>query len=207
MTFKPMAYRIAALSLGIVVAGYWWRVLRMARKARRHSPRGANFMPTEPLGRVLRIVWIPVVMVWVAQPFAVAWVRTPVATLRPLWASPWVAWPMVVIAAACLRASQLCWKTMGKSWRMGIDPAEQNPLILAGPYAYVRHPIYALSQTMMLSSIIAVPTPLMIAAGAMHVLLLQWEARREEAHLTRVHGSRYAEYCGRVNRFLPVRLR
>jgi protein-S-isoprenylcysteine O-methyltransferase Ste14 len=86
---------------------------------------------------------------------------------------------------------------------MGIDPTEQNALVLAGPYAYVRHPIYALSQIMMIATVIAIPTPLFITAGLIHLLLLQWEARREEQHLTHIHGDHYVAYCTAVGRFIP----
>ena len=67
----------------------------------------------------------------------------------------------VVITAAALAATLVCWKRMGRDWRMGIDPAERTRLIVTGPYAYVRHPIYALSQLMMLGTVIAVPAPAM----------------------------------------------
>jgi len=199
-----MAYRLAAFSLGLIVAAYWWRVVRMARKARRATGRAANFLPAEPVGRALRIVWVPVVIVWIVHPFVTAVARPHPAALTPLWASAWLAWPAVALAAACLRASHRCWKVMGKNWRMGIDPAEHNPLVMAGPFARVRHPIYALSQAMMLASVAVIPTPLMIAAGATHVFLLQWEARREERHLLRLHGQQYADYCARVARFIPA---
>jgi protein-S-isoprenylcysteine O-methyltransferase Ste14 len=92
---------------------------------------------------------------------------------------------------------------MGKNWRMGIDPAEKNPLLVAGPFACVRHPIYALSQAMMLATLVAIPSPLMLAAGTCHLSLIQWEARREESHLKQVHGQPYADYCARVRRFVP----
>ncbi len=86
---------------------------------------------------------------------------------------------------------------------MGIDPNEKNPLIATGPFAYVRHPIYALSATMMAASMIALPAPLLLAAGGIHISLLFWESVREEGHLLRVHGAVYAEYRRRVGRFLP----
>ena len=31
---------------------------------------------------------------------------------------------------------------MGRSWRMGIDPAEKTSLVTRGPYRWMRHPIY-----------------------------------------------------------------
>jgi protein-S-isoprenylcysteine O-methyltransferase Ste14 len=88
---------------------------------------------------------------------------------------------------------------------MGIDPAERTSLVVAGPFAYVRHPIYALSQLMMLASVVAVPSYVMIAVGVMHIVLLQWEVRREEAHMLQVHGAAYTDYCARVGRFIPHR--
>ena len=198
-----MAYRLAALAIGLVVGAYWLRVLKMARKARKKTGRAANFLPPEMVGRVLRVVWIPVVVVWVVHPFFTAAVRSAPLPLRPVYGSAWIAWPAAACAGLCFWASRACWKAMGKHWRMGIDPNEQNALVVAGPYAYVRHPIYALSQAMMVMTMVAIPSPLFIAAGFAHVLLLQWEARREESHLRGLHGPKYDEYCAGVGRFIP----
>lgn len=191
--------------LGLIVGGYWLRVLRMARKARQKTGRAANFLPAEPVGRALRIAWIPVVIVWVLQPFIAALPVSRYRLLTPLVSSPWIAWPSVVLAAACFWLTRICWRTMGKNWRMGIDPAERTSLVLSGPYQYVRHPIYALSQAMMLATVVAIPSPIMIAVGALHLILLQWEARREERYLQSIHGTDYVEYCARVRRFFPTR--
>lgn len=199
-----MAYRIAAFVLGLVIAAYWARVIRMARKARRKTGRAANLLPPEPVGRALRIIWAPLVIVWVVHPFVTALSHPHWGAMRPLIATPWLACPAVLVAAACLWLSRKCWKIMGKNWRMGIDPSERTSLVITGPYAYVRHPIYALSQAMMIATAAAIPSPLMLCAAALHLLLLHWEARREEAHLSRVHGPAYKAYCGRVRRFLPA---
>jgi protein-S-isoprenylcysteine O-methyltransferase Ste14 len=51
---------------------------------------------------------------------------------------------------------------MGKSWRMGINPNEKTQLIVSGPYAYIRHPIYAIQSLMLLASMILLPSPLML---------------------------------------------
>ena len=96
---------------------------------------------------------------------------------------------------------------MGKSWRMGIDPYEKTALIFTGPYAYVRHPIYALSSLLMIATVIVVPTPIMFAIAAVHLILLQWEASREEQNLSRIHGPQYDDYRASTGRFFPVSLR
>jgi protein-S-isoprenylcysteine O-methyltransferase Ste14 len=199
-----MSYRIAACMLGLIVGGYWLRVLRMARSARRKTGRAANFLPAEKVGRTLRIAWVPIILLWIVQPFVTALVAPKLGAFAPLIASPWVAWGMVFVTAGCFWLSRICWKTMGRNWRMGIDPNERTSLVLGGPYRYVRHPIYALSQLMMISTAAAIPSPILIAAGAAHLILLQWEARREERHMLSVHGDSYSDYCHRVGRFVPL---
>lgn len=199
-----MGYRVSAFILGLIIGGYWLRVLRMARKARKNSGRAANFLPPEPVGRLLRLLWIPIVLVWIVHPFITSLAHPAGGLLAPLIASGWLAWPAVALAGICFWLTRICWRAMGKSWRMGIDPTERTALVIAGPYRYVRHPIYALSQLMMLASAAAIPSPLMIAAALLHVLLLQWEARREEAHLISIHGQDYREYCLRIGRFIPA---
>lgn len=92
---------------------------------------------------------------------------------------------------------------MGRSWRMGIDPAERTEMISQGPYRWLAHPIYALSQLMMLGTLLSLPSPLMMIAGALHLSLLHWEARREERHMLRSHGEMYRRYRARVGGFVP----
>ena len=92
---------------------------------------------------------------------------------------------------------------MGTSWRMGIDPNDKTQLIFSGPYAFVRHPIYGLSSLIMIATLAAVPSPLMILAGVVHLALLQWEARREEHYLIQLHGDEYRNYRQRTGRFFP----
>jgi protein-S-isoprenylcysteine O-methyltransferase Ste14 len=202
-----MKWSVAPWLLGLVLAGYWGRVLRMAYKARQRSGRAANLIPPEPLGRLLRIIWAPAVAAWVVQPFVVGLGMPTDWAWRPLFFSPWLAWAGAILALACFAVTRVCWKKMGSAWRMGIDLNENTPLIATGPFAYVRHPIYALSQAMMLASVAAIPSPLMIGAAVVHVTLLQWESRREEQHLLRVQGDRYRAYRQKVGRFLPRHIR
>jgi protein-S-isoprenylcysteine O-methyltransferase Ste14 len=200
-----MSYRIATFALGLLIGGYWLRVMRMARKARQRTGRAANLLPPEPVGRLLRLLWTPIVLIWIGQPFVAALARTPPPALRPVWANAWAAWAGVLIAGASFWLTRICWRAMGTNWRMGIDPAERTSLVVNGPFQYVRHPIYALSQAMMLAVVAAVPSPLMIAAATLHLILLQWEARREEQYMLRTHGAAYSIYCLRVGRFLPFK--
>jgi protein-S-isoprenylcysteine O-methyltransferase Ste14 len=193
-----MIMRLSALCIGLIVGFYWARVLKLVYKTRKQTGRAANFLPPELLGRVLRILWYPTVVIWILQPLAVA-----SGIMRARFFHPILGVIGVLIALFALLATMICWKRMGTSWRMGIDPGEKTQLICTGPYAYVRHPIYALSSLLMLASVIAVPKPLMIVVGLIHLIFLQWEARREEKYLLQTHGEEYGQYLRHVGRFCP----
>lgn len=194
---------LPALAIGLIVGFYWLRVVKMVIKQKRRTGRDANFVPRESLGYYLRFVWYPVVILWVALPWVLAWYDDLPQPMRRMAIPVWLSWIGVVLAAACLGLTMYCWRQMGRSWRMGIDPDEKTQLIVTGPFAHVRHPIYALSCAMMLASVLAVPVLAMCGIAVLHNGFLQWEARREERYLLSAHGAAYANYMKQSGRFLP----
>jgi protein-S-isoprenylcysteine O-methyltransferase Ste14 len=198
-----MPPNLPSVLVGILLAAYWMRVLHLARKIRREVGHTANVIPPGVFGWITRAIWFPVVFLWIAIPLSVPFIGSPPWILRPLIVSPTLAWIALAVVLTAFILTLICWKKMGKSWRMGVDPSEKTVLIVAGPFAYVRHPIYALSSVLMLATVAAEPSPLMIAVAIVHLVLLQLEARREETYLARLHGRAYLDYCQRVGRFLP----
>ncbi len=192
-----------ALVVGLTVTVYWARVLRMTFKAKRHTGSAAGLVPRERLGRAIRLIWFPVVGAWIAIPWLVAFGHRLPSGLTPLYTNHWLQWTCAVVGVGALAATMACWKRMGHSWRMGINPGEKTALVVDGAFAYVRHPIYALSSLLMWVTMGIVPAPWMIGVGVMHLTLLQWESRREERHLTAIHGDEYTAYRARVGRFIP----
>ena len=91
---------------------------------------------------------------------------------------------------------------MGRDWRMDISDSN-TALITDGPFARIRHPIYAFSIAMMIATATVLPTLPMLAVAAVHLALMNVKARNEEAHLARLHGDAYARYVARTGRFLP----
>ncbi len=190
--------------IALTVGGYWFRVAQMARRTKRRIGRAANFIPTETTGRWNRILWVPAIIAWIVQSFYSAFDASPEPPFAPLWhPNLIVKWLLAGVVVTCGLLTTICWKRMGKSWRMGIDPNERTSLIVSGPYAYVRHPIYALSLVMMSATMLAIGSPVILVAGAIHLGFLIWEARREEQHLTSVHGETYVQYCNGTGRFFP----
>ena len=194
-----------AVIIGMILAIYWLRVLQMVARTRRTVGRAANIVPPEPLGRILRIVWMPVILLWILMPLTTPFVVELPWALRPVTfaGNTVLGWMAVGVAVVAFAITWVCWVRMGTSWRMGIDPNERTTLVFTGPYAYVRHPIYGLSQVLMLATLCALPSPLMLVVTALHLALMQWEVRREERYLVLLHGAAYADYMRRVGRFVP----
>jgi len=193
--------------IGLLMLCYWGSVIAMVIKTKKRVGKAANFLPPEPIGRILRVLWYPLVITWIAHPITFGFVRKDFKRLtwiiRPLVTMRYYAGIPLVIALVAFWMTLVCWRRMGKSWRMGIDPNETTELIVAGPYAYVRHPIYTLSILLMLCTMLILPTPLMLVVGVLHIVFLIWEARREERYLVHVHGEPYTRYLERVGRFIP----
>jgi protein-S-isoprenylcysteine O-methyltransferase Ste14 len=193
---------LPALIIGSIMAFYWARVLRLAWKEKRRTGQAANLLPPEPLGRALRIIWFPTIALWIILPLLAGSLERP-WIFRPLHVNAIVAWSALAVAVTAFVATLICWKKMGRSWRMGINPNDKTQLIISGPYAYLRHPIYALSSLLMLCTMAILPSPAMLTVGVIHLILLQWEARREEKYLTALHGPTYGDYAARTGRFVP----
>jgi protein-S-isoprenylcysteine O-methyltransferase Ste14 len=194
---------LPTLLIGLIVLMYWGRVLRMAQKSRRVCGHSANLIPGEPVGKLTRVIWFPVTAIWIALPPITALGHMRQTWLQPLFFFWPLAWIAVALAIFAFLGSLACWKIMGRSWRMGIDPNDATPLVTAGPYAVVRHPIYALSSLLVLCTAATCASPLMLCVAALHIMLLLFESRREEAYLIRLHGPAYAEYRRHTGRFIP----
>jgi protein-S-isoprenylcysteine O-methyltransferase Ste14 len=111
--------------------------------------------------------------------------------------------PGVVLAAL---AAWLVWRgqeDMAASWRIGIAPDERTELVTGGLYRFCRNPIYLGLQVALAAFCVMLPGYVSGGLLIFGAVLLQVQARLEEAHLLRQHGAAYAGYCARVGRFLP----
>ena len=190
------------LIAGCCLLVYWGTVVRKALRFNRKESHGVNLIPGERMGRWIRVLWIPTILLWCVQPWLV---------LRKHFhhSAHDLAWTVIAFvgAAVCVGATIAtfsCWHEMGRSWRIGIDPEEKTQLIFSGPFRIVRHPIYTLSILLVLGTLATTPTLLMLVIAMVHIACLQFEARREETYLLGKHGHVYADYMKRVGRFLPL---
>lgn len=190
---------------GLTVWCYWSGVVVLMVIAAVRSRR-SGAMPADVRERWMWLVWVPVIVAWNTLP-AVALEEDRWPWSLPGWATAtpwvWVRWAAAAAGAACLLVTIRCWVTMGRSWAIAVQPGDEVPLVTTGLYRWVRHPIYALSVTLMTTTLIVLPTWPMLAVAAMHITLMHLKAGNEERFLLSRHGEAYRAYMASTGRFLP----
>jgi len=212
---KAMLDRIPALIAALCLSVYWFWVIVMLFKLGRKLGKDPNAVPRERVGQLMRLLWYPCIGVLVAALWVAA-LRKPELFLSKPGMHSWLGWlwlpgdvwwmmviPATLVCIICTLFTFVCWRKMGRSWRIGIDPGEKLALVSSGPYRYVRHPIYALRMVINVCVFIMAPTLLVLIAAGIDVILLQIEARREERYMEGKHGVVYARYKNSVGRFVP----
>jgi protein-S-isoprenylcysteine O-methyltransferase Ste14 len=116
-----------------------------------------------------------------------------------------VSWVGLVLALAGFGLAVLAQQTMGRSWRIGVDPKERTDLITHGVFGYVRNPIFTAMIAAQAGTTLLAPTWLAIIGLALLVAGVELQVRRvEEPHLLTVHGADYADYSTGTGRFVPL---
>ena len=190
-----------------VVAGsglvYWAGVLIQAWRVRKQIGRWPNMMPRGTKERALWFGWLLVITVWIGQPFFVgekAWVFV---RLCPSLVHVAVMIPGLVLVVAGYAGTLWCYAIMGSAWRIGVNAQEKNALVTTGPFARVRHPIYALQVVMLAGAFCLLPTACSLVLLAFHLVCVWLKAADEEAYLIATHGEAYRAHLARTGRLLP----
>lgn len=111
--------------------------------------------------------------------------------------------PMTIVGALLLIAAAVLYLWAHVRMRL-FDHVRRNELITAGPYAWVRNPVY--------SAVLLLCTGLLLMAHNLWLLLLPpalWALLTamliptEEKWLRELYGEEYVAYCARVNRCIP----
>ena len=114
-------------------------------------------------------------------------------------------WAGGAVAAGGIVLASLAQQTMGESWRIGVDPAEQTELVTDGVFGAVRNPIFTAMIAVQAGTALMAPTWLSAAGVAALVTAVEVQTRLvEEPHLRRIHGEAYTGYAHRTGRFVPL---
>lgn len=113
-----------------------------------------------------------------------------------------IAWAGVALCFGGLLFVLLSLRAFGTSFRVGIDTDHPDKLVTSGVFAISRNPIYVGFALVLLGQFLVFPTwiPLLYLLAA--TWLFNRQVLREEAFMREHYGREYAEYCGRVRRYL-----
>jgi protein-S-isoprenylcysteine O-methyltransferase Ste14 len=196
---------IPLLLLATTVSAHWFSVGVMIVRVKRKARRSVGIVPQQRIERLMWLVWVPLVVAWIALPW-IALQRTDPPWGMPSIDSPLYAalrWVAAFVGIGCLAFTVRSWIRMGKDWRMDVSLDSKTVLITDGPFRRIRHPIYAFSILLMVCTGIVLPTWPMLAVAAIQIALYNAKARNEERHLLKSHGEAYARYVERTGRFIP----
>lgn len=123
---------------------------------------------------------------------------------------PWLDHAAVSIAGVVLLVGSLvlivvAQAQMGRSWRIGIDTGRRTSLVQTGVFSRSRNPIFLSMRINLFGLLLVWPNATNLAAFLLGEVLMQVQVRLEEDHLGRMLGAEYANYRGRVPRWVFVR--
>jgi len=117
-------------------------------------------------------------------------------------------WAIAIIASALALASGLfavaAVRQLGPQWSFVARVTDSHELITSGPYAIVRHPIYAAMLGLLIATGLTFGTVLSTLAGAVLYIVGTWlRTRSEERLLEAAFGARYEAYRRQVPALIP----
>ena len=128
-----------------------------------------------------------------------------VYSIRDPNAQDWRIAVAVPLGLLSVVTSWLAVRHLDKQWRFDAALSEHHELVRSGPYAVVRHPIYAAMLAMLLSAgFLLTRWPALIAAVFFFVLGTEIRIRSEEKLLRARFGEEFAMYQRSVSAYLPL---
>jgi protein-S-isoprenylcysteine O-methyltransferase Ste14 len=92
-------------------------------------------------------------------------------------------------------------RSLGSSWRLGIDESHPGRLVTTGIYALSRNPVYTFFDLYFIGTYLVNGTWLFLALAVLTVLNLHYQILHEERFLASVHGHAYQSYRDRTARY------
>jgi protein-S-isoprenylcysteine O-methyltransferase Ste14 len=110
------------------------------------------------------------------------------------------------IVASSLGVAGEIWAalSLGASYSPTLRIAEERRVVTAGPYRWIRHPLYAFWLPVMMGWGLAVSSWFIIVSGTILIFVLAAvRVPREEAMMLQGFGESYRDYMTRTGRFVP----
>lgn len=174
----------------IVFLVYWNAVAMNAKTTERMEPTSS---------RVIRaVVFLAAIALLSLPHIPLPWLYRP---LYPPSAASF--WAGAAITLAGLLFAVWARVYLGRNWSRSVTVKQDHELIVGGPYALVRHPIYTGILTGFVGTVIALAQVRGIVALVMIFLVLWAKLRLEERWMREHFGEQYSTYSKRVAALVP----
>jgi protein-S-isoprenylcysteine O-methyltransferase Ste14 len=168
----------------------YWYVMSMRVKATERLEPAAS--------RALRGAALLGAIVLLSVPFHVAWLN------YQLWPQGLITfWAGAVITAAGLMFCVWARVHLGRNWSSAVTIKEGHELIVTGPYALVRHPIYTGLMFGFLGTVLALAEVRGVLGFLLITLTHFYKLRLEEKWMRAQFGETYEAYSSRVAALVP----
>jgi len=171
-------------------SAYWWAMSRDVKATARSESVVSR------LARLVAIVSAAALLLLPSVPL-------PLLNKRFLPMTDWCFWSGAAITAVGLLFSVWARRHLGKNWSQSVTVKEGHELITSGPYAVVRHPIYAGLLLGFLGSAVARGEWCGILAVALVFAALWFKLRLEEEWMRAQFGGSYQAYSRKVAALVP----
>jgi protein-S-isoprenylcysteine O-methyltransferase Ste14 len=154
-----------------------------------------------------RLSWVGLILQGVGIGAAAAIprsVETPLFAGAPAWIEAILLVSAVALMAASLWLVMAAVRTLGKNWSLAARVITDHELVISGPYAMVRHPIYTGLLGMLIADGLVFGTWYELLAGlAVYWIGTALRTRREEALLRAMFGAKFDDYARNVPALMP----
>lgn len=128
--------------------------------------------------------------------------------LGRFWLNQPALWRVVLSAVLMAVAALLSWtatKALGKQLRFVAAVGDDHELIRTGPYAVIRHPIYASMLAVFLGTgVVITPTALFLPAVVLFLIGTEIRVRTEDHLLASHFGDQFDAYRQSVSAYIPL---
>ena len=186
----PALYRHFFQAMWLSWTAYWWVSARNVKRTVRHESLPSRLSHVGPLAGAALLFSIP---------------NSPASFLRARFLSS-AAWSFnvaVALTAAGLLFAVWARQYLGSNWSGTVTLKEGHELIISGPYARVRHPIYTGLLLAFIGSAMAIGEWRAVLAFALASLALWRKLRLEERLMHQQFGAAYQAYCRGVPALIP----
>lgn len=183
-------YKYLFPALWMACALYWLAMARGTKTAVRREPWPSRLMHFVPLVLAVVLLWRPVAV-------------PSLLTARLLPRTAIVFWAGAVLALAGFLFAAWARARIGRNWSAAVTVKAGHELVTSGPYAIVRHPIYAGLLLAFIGTAVARGDLGAVAAVALVGWAFRRKTRLEERWMREQFGPAYDDYARRVPALFP----